>query len=345
MKKSMKFILVLMVCIVTLITFTACNTAQDANQSVGTTDTAAQSSTESAARTYKIGFNNLSTGIDYCVLVEESLKAAAAEAGNVDLIIANCELDTQKALANADAFLLQDVDLIIDFCVVPDTGAAIVLKAAEKGVSVISLDVPYEGAYYYGCNNLESGKVGGRYAGERIISDWGGQIDSLVLTYAEEAGEEVKQRVVGMRLGIEEVLGVEIPEENVFFFDDQNNQPTVTKQIATDFLTAHPDQHHIVFGDLDDPTALGVVAAVESAERQNDVFIISTGGEVPFRENVRKENPPTYWIGSVAYFPEKYGYGLIPYAIAIINGEDAPMQNYMTNIMLTYENIDEYYPE
>lgn len=345
-KKLLKMMSVFLILLFLLAVAAGCQgTVQPPDKSDASSVPAQSSSAADPQKKIKIGFDNLSTGIDYCNSVEISILDAAKKAGNVEVIVATCELDTQKALANVDTFLVQGVDLIIDFCVVPETGKAIVEKASKKSVPVISLDVPYEGAYYYGCDNLESGKVAGRYAGERIKKDWNGKIDSLVLTYPEEAGEEVKDRVIGMREGIEEVLGVKIPDEDVYFFDDQNNQPLVVKGIVTDFLTSHPDQKNIVIGNLDDPTAMGAVSAVEIAGRQNDVFIISTGGDPTFRDNVRKDNPPKYWIGSVAYFPEKYGEFLIPYAMDILNGKNPENARYMQNVMLTHENLNEYYPE
>src|SRR5579871_705282 len=64
---------------------------------------------------YKIGFANLASGIDFTTAVEASMKSAAQKAGNIDLVIANNNLDGATALNNAENFVAQGVDGVVEF--------------------------------------------------------------------------------------------------------------------------------------------------------------------------------------------------------------------------------------
>ena len=64
---------------------------------------------------YKIGFANLTTGVDFITAVEDGMKSAATAAGNVELVIANNNLDGATALNNAENFVAQGVDGVVEF--------------------------------------------------------------------------------------------------------------------------------------------------------------------------------------------------------------------------------------
>jgi ABC-type sugar transport system substrate-binding protein len=64
---------------------------------------------------YKIGFANLTEDIVFTQLVEQGMKEAAKASGKVDLVIADNKLDGATALANANNFLTQSVDGVVEF--------------------------------------------------------------------------------------------------------------------------------------------------------------------------------------------------------------------------------------
>ena len=49
-------------------------------------------------------------------------------------------------------------------------------------------------------------------------------------------------------------------------------------------------------------------------------------------------------IASVAYFPEKYGDGLIKLALDILARKAVPPAVFMTHQVITPENVDHFYP-
>ena len=54
--------------------------------------------------------------------------------------------------------------------------------------------------------------------------------------------------------------------------------------------------------------------------------------------------PATRLIGSVAYFPEKYGDGIIALALDILAKKPVPSAVFVKHALITSANVDHYYP-
>jgi ribose transport system substrate-binding protein len=298
-------------------------------------------STEETEKTYKLGFNNYSDSHEFCYKVHEGIKNACDEYG-VELLYAEGMMDAQKVVNNVDTFLLQGVDVIFEFNWMPEVGKQITETAKAQGVAMISGDVEYEGAYYFGVNNYGAGVVLGEFLGEEIENRWQGEVDSIVIVYYEAGGDALKQRMGGIVDGLKKKYP-DFPEDKIKWFDN-NGDAMRAQTIAMDYLTAHPDDSRIIFAANNDEGGVGTLAAVETANRQDDVLIVSHGADTPFRENIRAGKGDV-WIGSVLYGPERYGSYLIPMVVDIIDGKDVPDKVHLEHLVITQNNIDEYYPD
>ncbi len=49
-------------------------------------------------------------------------------------------------------------------------------------------------------------------------------------------------------------------------------------------------------------------------------------------------------MGSVAYFPERYGDQLIPLALTLIRGKTVPPATFVKHVLVTPQNVDRIYP-
>ncbi len=92
---------------------------------------------------YKIGFANLASGIDFTTAVETSMKSAAQKAGNIDLVIANNNLDGATALNNAENFVAQGVDGVVEFQTDEKFGNVIMnlFQSQTVNIPVIAIDI------------------------------------------------------------------------------------------------------------------------------------------------------------------------------------------------------------
>jgi ABC-type sugar transport system, periplasmic component len=293
-----------------------------------------------AGKRYKIGFANLTEDIPFAVRVREGIEKAAKEAGNVDLVTADNKLDGATALANADNFITQGVDAVIEFQTDEKFGKAIMEKFEAKNIPVIAIDIPMPGATFFGVNNPVAGQMAGEGLGNWIKKNWDGQVDALIMLELPQSGPIPAARLKGQRDGLEKIVG-KIPEDKVKHLDSKNTLEEARKLVA-DTLTTLPNAKRIAVVCINDDTAQGAIAAAEAAGRQDHIAVVAVDASERGREAIRKPN--SRQIGSTASFPEKYGEKIIPALLKKLQGEELPPEIYTDHVFLTKENVDEYYP-
>ncbi|HEX8237508.1 MAG TPA: sugar ABC transporter substrate-binding protein [Abditibacteriaceae bacterium] len=310
----------------------------------GTTQTAGAPSGSTpgngAGKRYKIGFANLTEDIPFAVRVREGIEKAAQQAGNVDLVKADNKLDGATALANADNFITQDVDGVIEFQTDEKFGKSIMQKFKAKNIPVIAIDIPMPGAAFFGVNNPVAGQMAGKGLGQWIKKNWNGQVDALIMLELPQSGPIPAARMKGQRDGLESVVG-KIPEAKVKHLDSKNTLEEARK-LVSDTLTTLPDARHIAVVCINDDTAQGAIAAAEAAGRKEHIAVVAVDASDRGREQIRK--PDSRQIGSTASFPEKYGDKLVPAMIKAIDGQTLPKEFYTNHAFLTKGNVDKYYP-
>jgi ribose transport system substrate-binding protein len=95
-------------------------------------------------------------------------------------------------------------------------------------------------------------------------------------------------------------------------------------------------------GAINDPAALGALRAFEHAGRTECFAVMGQNAELDVRAELRR--PDTKLIGSVAYFPERYGKGIVTVARKILSGSRVPAAVLTKHVLVTPENLDRLYP-
>ena len=287
----------------------------------------------------KIGFANLTEDIPFAVRVREGMERAA-KANNVELVTADNKLDGATAAANADNFITQGVQGVVEFQTDEKFGKSIMQKFEARNIPVIAIDIPMPGATFFGVDNPKAGGMAGKGLGDWIKKNWGGQIDALVMLELPQSGPTPAARMKGQRDGLESVIG-KIPESKVKHLDSKNTLEEARK-LMSDTLTTLPNAKRIAVVCINDDTAAGAIAAAEAAGRKKQIAVAAVDASDRGREEIRKPGSPQ--IGSTASFPEKYGEKIIPAMIKAINGEKLPEKFYTDHVFLTKDNVDKYYP-
>lgn len=100
--------------------------------------------------------------------------------------------------------------------------------------------------------------------------------------------------------------------------------------------------HNTMIGAVNDPAALGALRAFEEAGRTEQCVAMGHNAELEVRAELRRRD--TRLIGSVAYFPERYGDGIVALARKILNGSHVPPAVVTRHVLITPENLDRLYP-
>jgi ribose transport system substrate-binding protein len=318
--------------------------AQDATpmaeaQATPTVPDACQTETPAAER-ITVGYAGLSGEFPFVQDVNNGLQRVA-DCLNVELIILDNEYDPQVALTNANSLVTRGADVAIEFQTDVGVAPAICNIFDAAGIPVIAIDIPHEPcAVFFGANNLEAGKIGGRNLGRLAQEQWGGDVDALVLLELPQSGELPQQRMEGAALGVQEILP-DLTEDKIIRVDGKGNLED-SRTVFQDVLTRLSDADHILVSAINDPSAVGALRAAEAANRTDDIMIAGQNATIEARTEICRDNPA--FIGSVAYFPDRYGDYLIPLAIDLAAGEAPPEEVLIDHLWIDRANIEEYYP-
>jgi ribose transport system substrate-binding protein len=289
---------------------------------------------------YKIGFANLTEEIPFGRDVRRGLELAAQAHAQLELVIADNQLSGAQALALADDFIAQGIDLMIEFQIDETVGSQIMHQFSQHGIPVIAVDIPMVGATYFGVDNYKTGFLAGEELGKAIQHEWGGSLDTLVILEHPRAGQLPASRIQGQRDGVESIIGPLAPERMITL--ESGNTSSISEAAMSRTLEALPRHQRIAVICFNDDAAIGALEAARKAYRTHEVLIVGQGADRRLRDELRRENTPI--VGSTAFHPERYGERIIDIALRILNSEPVPPAAYIDHTFISPANVDRYYP-
>jgi ribose transport system substrate-binding protein len=289
---------------------------------------------------YRIGFANLSETLPFAIDVRRGLERAVKEAGNIDLIVSDNQLNASTAIHIADELLRKGVDLMIEYQIDESIGGMLMNRFQQAHVPVIAVDIPLVGATFFGADNYQAGLLAGSGLGEWINAHWDGECQSLVVLEEPRAGSLPAARMQGQIDGLINSLSRrEIP--TIFRLDSSNNSDVSADEMYA-LLQRLPQTERIAVLCFNDEAALGALSAADEAGRTQHVAIVGQGADWRAREAIRR--PGSRIIGSTGLMPEQYGARLIDTALKILRGEPVAPAIYTPCVFITADNIGQYYP-
>jgi ribose transport system substrate-binding protein len=264
---------------------------------------------------------------------------AAAQRHDVDLTIVDNRYQPKVALRNAELLIRDGVELVIEFQTDEAVAPAIASRYLQAGIPLVAIDIPHPGATYFGANNYEAGLLAGRYLARYARQVWDGRVDEILLLELARAGSLVRARMRGVLAGIRETLR-EANDAPVVSLDGDGQFKTAIERVRRHLRTS--TAHHVLVGAANDPSALGAARAFQEAGRAQTCAIAGQNAEADARTELREPRSPL--VASVAYFPEKYGEGLIRLALDILAHKPVPPAVFIRHQLVTRENVDHLYP-
>ena len=289
-------------------------------------------------RRYRIGYANQGQASSFPREVRAGL-LSAAERENVELMVVDNRYQPKTALRNAEFLIREGVDLVIEFQTDESVAPAIASRYLEARIPMIAIDIPHPGATYFGANNYEAGLLAGRCLGRFARQRWGGEVDEIVLVELARAGSLPHARLRGVMAGIREILN-DAADCPCVTIDGDGQFKTSLERVRKHLRASRAGR--VLVGAANDPSALGAVRAFQEAGRAGSCAIVGQNAEPDARAELRE--PRTPLIGSVGYFPERYGDGLIRLALDILARRPVPPAVFVKHYIITAENVDHYYP-
>jgi ribose transport system substrate-binding protein len=297
---------------------------------------------------HTLAFANIIKSFPFCTAVENNIIEEWGLAGGSadDLTVLDNAADPALGIQNADIIFNENPEVFLEFQLDAQVNAQIGRRAQELGVYIIAIDVPVPGFPFMGVDNYGTAVLTGNWAADQIEEVYGGieNIDRIFFFWNPVIGDTVAMRIFGSRDAMVERFGDPADpdaEGSKAIFVDAGSTTDEAQAAAADILAAYPDAENIVAFCLNDQTAAGVQAAADIAGRWDaDNWLICSQGLDDLGKELIADNIVD---GDSAYFPEKYGEYLIPGALAYMYGNPVPPYMFVDNVIITPENISEYY--
>lgn len=282
----------------------------------------------------RFGFGSQSAEMPFSQAVTDSLISAAAAAG-VDLVVLDNRYDGAAALANADEFVRQRVDLAIEFQIDQRVAPVVANKIAAAGIPLIAVDIPHPHSTFFGVDNYLVGLVAGEYLAEYAKKTWGGRVRWVLGLDIEEAGPLTHSRITGAFEGVRSNLP-NLTESNFIRMDGRGMRDK-SYRLVLDFLRRNSKDRGILIEAATDTSALGAIEAVRELKLEKHVAIIGHDCIPEALDEMKTPGSPL--IGSVSHEAHTYGPRLIQLGLALLAGQRVPPYNYVEHRLVTASEI------
>lgn len=284
----------------------------------------------------KIGFIPSTMVNPYFSAMLEGVETAMEKYPKAELVTFDPSNDITKQTSQIEDMISMGVNALL---VVPiDTaGMRTTFQLChDNGIFVINLDNPvipddYDQVDALICSdNIQLGYLAGKDLAERMPD--GGNIAVVGLPTAEACVLNVE----GFWKGIEENAADPSKFVQVAEADGQGNTETSYSK-AVDILEANPDID--AWYCINDPSALGVLAAAQEAGRAGDDMLIYGKDASPDYKALMGTDG---LVQSSAQSPIGMGKMGVEYAMQLIGGQSVEFLTHIAAISVTAENVDEY---
>lgn len=284
-------------------------------------------------RKLRIGYAGLSEEVPFSAALTQSLRAAAEEAG-LELIIRDNQGDPQVAIHAARDLVANDIDLAVEFQRYEKVGPVLANIFAEANVKTIAIHIPQPGAVYFGADNYKAGQTAGEALGRFAASKWNSQYDAIALLDVTEDGHALHSRMLGVLNGVQRVMG-EVSPDRIHWLNGGGRQET-SRRAMVSFLKRHPKINRLLVSAVSDHSALGAVQALKASRLRESAAVVGHDGDPEAIREIAQGNSP--YLGTVAFFPERYGRALVELMLRMQRGEAVGTAHYVKHALVDRES-------
>jgi ribose transport system substrate-binding protein len=298
------------------------------------------------AKDHTLAFTNIMGGIPFCDNVWADIQKQWGLAGgdSSKLYYADNQYDATIGLKNADIMLAKKPDVLINFQFDSKVNSIISVKFGAANIPIIAVDVPTPNAPFMGVNNFKVSYMAGEAAVAEVEKTGGiDKLDAIVLLQFPAGGEVLMLRSEGFYQAFVDKYGAEKVDPKVQRADGGAGEAEQANKAMTDVLSKIPNAKTIAMTSINEETMSGALAAIQTAGRWDPAnwFIITMGCDDVGKQQIRDG----LIDGAVAFFPERYGEYLVPASVALMNDNVVPPFMYVENVIITKDNIDQWYPK
>jgi len=278
-----------------------------------------------------------------------------AEALDIGMKRYDNDLDGEKALANANLMIQDDPDVAIDWNTFVGVGTAVGKIFTDAGIPCLAVNQQIPGCHWFNLSNKQIGIDAAAIVGaEAQAQGWTGEDTTILMVIAAANGREVNDgprhfyvELAQMLEGFEQVGPEDIEDgitTNIGSSDGVQIDCLSTIEgantAARNVLPSIPAENNILLMGSDTDCTLGALRAIEDAGRADNTLTCGLGATPEGLLQLRT-NP--IWLCEAALFLEDWPLYILAEAVAIARGVTPPDLTPAPQIMLTKDNVDQYY--
>ncbi|MGD8485954.1 MAG: sugar ABC transporter substrate-binding protein [Chloroflexota bacterium] len=229
--------------------------------------------TEELGRKPKVGLVMKSLANEFFQQMDAGAKAFAAENAELfdfETVGMQDERDFAAQVAAIENYITKQFDVIV---IAPADSRAMVeplAQAIDAGITVVNIDVALDETAkeeagvdlaFFGPDNRAGAKLAGDELGKLL-----GEGGKVVILEGNPEADNAVQRQLGFVDSVEE-YGLDLLESRT-----ANWETELANGVMTDYLTKYPDVQGVMAAN--DSMALGVVAALEAADKVGDIAVV-----------------------------------------------------------------------
>ncbi len=279
---------------------------------------------------YVIGFSSLYGSHEFSQIVRQGIENAARKRPGIELILTDNKMDADITIKNIEMFIQKEVDLVIEYQHEYNLGPLIVEKLSDAGIPIIAIDIPIPGAVYFGANNYRAGLVAGEKAVEAVKNKWDESVDVVVTLSNSVTGPISDNRIAGMLEKVSNDLS--FPDDKVINVNTENETPVAERDFEAALDSIPPGRRMLILA-FNDVVCIGALNALRKRGREEDAVAVSHSYIRSISKEMRRKKTPL--VGSVAFFPEKYGERILDLAIRILHKKPVSPANYTDHQWVT----------
>jgi len=317
------------------------NTSKDDSSNDGGGGTTSGVANDESGDTVTIGFSAPAADHGWMGAITRAALAEADKYDDVELVVAEATNDVNLQISQIETFINDGVDAIV---LLPFDGAAlteVATQAMEAGIVVINVDREFSSPFAARTTVLGDNYGMGLSAGTYICEQVGDNPDAIV---AEIAGIDSLPLTQDRSRGFADALsdcGLDVDRRVAADFTVQGGEAA-----AANLLQAAP--HIDALWNHDDDQGVGVMAAIEDADRDEFVMVGGAGSQ-QVMEAIKADDSV---LKATVIYPSTQAADGIRLARLIVQGKalgdlvevEVPRTVQLFAPVVTKENVDQYLP-
>jgi ribose transport system substrate-binding protein len=279
-----------------------------------------------------LGMANFTLAAPYFIGMDEAVKKAADEQGNVEVISTDANGDAAKLTSDVEDLVAQGVDGLIISAGPLESAPAALNSAEEADIPVVLVDRKLaDGNYtsWIGPDNETIGQQDGEFLAEQL----GGQGTIAIISGGPADNTIGSARTNGMLAGIE---GTDIETIRAPEFGDWSTDGG--QEVMEDVLASDQDIDAVFCEN--DSMCLGAQKAIRDAGREDQIILAGVDGQ---KEALKAILDGTNYVVTGLNDSEQIGMQGFERMMAILDGEDVEKDTILPSPRITKENAKEYY--